>query len=239
MSVEAVILAAGRGSRLGLDVPKPMVTISGRPLIDRALYALYSSGFNPNTITTVINRYPNSHCLLNHLKGDSRYCYQPEPQGTAPAVREYLNTNPPSKHLFVVQGDDCLMLTPSIVQDSLRFHTSANADITILLTSSYDSTHHRKTYQIDSYGNIISIKPADSDFLGERNYFSGISCFKTEFLRSAFTHLDNHSHKEMSLFSLIDYAFVNNLRLKGYRIPGPWTGINTPFQLFQARESAK
>jgi CTP:molybdopterin cytidylyltransferase MocA len=46
-TVAAVVLAAGRGERLGGDVPKPCVTYRGRPLVSHALDAAIASGLGP------------------------------------------------------------------------------------------------------------------------------------------------------------------------------------------------
>lgn len=45
--VAIAILAAGRGSRLGGDVPKPLVELRGRPLMSWALDAATTSGLRP------------------------------------------------------------------------------------------------------------------------------------------------------------------------------------------------
>jgi CTP:molybdopterin cytidylyltransferase MocA len=43
----AAVLAAGRGVRLGGDVPKPLVALGGRPLVEHAVAAAVSSGLRP------------------------------------------------------------------------------------------------------------------------------------------------------------------------------------------------
>lgn len=46
-TVAAVVLAAGRGERLGASVPKPLVEFRGRPLLAHALDAAVASGLGP------------------------------------------------------------------------------------------------------------------------------------------------------------------------------------------------
>ena len=45
--VAIAVLAAGRGSRLGGDVPKPLVDLQGRPLVSWGLDAAIGSGLHP------------------------------------------------------------------------------------------------------------------------------------------------------------------------------------------------
>jgi molybdenum cofactor cytidylyltransferase len=46
-TVAAAVLAAGRGIRFGVDVPKPLLSIGGEPLLVHALRAAHSSGLTP------------------------------------------------------------------------------------------------------------------------------------------------------------------------------------------------
>jgi NDP-sugar pyrophosphorylase family protein len=55
MSLKAVILAAGKGTRLAdltKDVPKPMVPINGRPCLARIIDALHTAGIVDMVIVT-------------------------------------------------------------------------------------------------------------------------------------------------------------------------------------------
>jgi molybdenum cofactor cytidylyltransferase len=45
--IAAAVLAAGRGERFGGDVPKPLVSFRGRPLVTHALDAAQTSGLAP------------------------------------------------------------------------------------------------------------------------------------------------------------------------------------------------
>lgn len=47
MTTAAIVLAAGRGTRLGAASPKPLVELEGRPLVDWALDAARASGCAP------------------------------------------------------------------------------------------------------------------------------------------------------------------------------------------------
>ncbi len=104
--MKIVILAGGRGTRLGLvDKPKPMVPVAGRPLLERLVEAGVASGFREFV-------FLNGHLaevIEDHFGDGSRFgvkvehVREPEPLGTAGAIRH-------ARHLLaepflVIYGD--------------------------------------------------------------------------------------------------------------------------------------
>ncbi|GAB3945778.1 2-C-methyl-D-erythritol 4-phosphate cytidylyltransferase [Corynebacterium tapiri] len=53
LPVVAVVAAAGRGTRLGLDIPKAFVELAGSTLVERSVAALRESGMVDETIVVV------------------------------------------------------------------------------------------------------------------------------------------------------------------------------------------
>lgn len=82
----AVVLAAGRGTRLGAigeDTPKALVPVAGVRVIDRILDALGADGFDEIVVVTGHRADEVEHHLpTRHL----RFVRQEEPLGTADAV---------------------------------------------------------------------------------------------------------------------------------------------------------
>ncbi|MEO8289606.1 MAG: nucleotidyltransferase family protein [Gaiellaceae bacterium] len=109
MSLHAVVMAAGEGRRLRPLTerwPKPVLPIDGRPVIGTLMRELVSAGFGSATVVT-------GHLaeVVETLLGDGAafgiqidYAHQPEPLGSADAVRRALaaGARPP---LLVVAAD--------------------------------------------------------------------------------------------------------------------------------------
>lgn len=61
MSVAAIVVAAGRGERLGADVPKALVAVAGRPLVVHAVAALRAAGI----ARIVVVHPPDAHATFD------------------------------------------------------------------------------------------------------------------------------------------------------------------------------
>jgi len=82
----AVVLAAGRGTRLPGPVPKPLAPVAGTAAIDRILGALGDDGFAD---VAVVTGYRGDE-VEDHIGAaypETRFCRQTQPVGTADAVR--------------------------------------------------------------------------------------------------------------------------------------------------------
>jgi Nucleoside-diphosphate-sugar pyrophosphorylase involved in lipopolysaccharide biosynthesis/translation initiation factor 2B, gamma/epsilon subunits (eIF-2Bgamma/eIF-2Bepsilon) len=90
--MQAIILAAGKGTRLGaltLNRSKAMLPIVGKPIVARVMGDLAAGGVN--SFVLVVS--PEDREIVRYftdespLDADVRFVYQPEPSGTADALR--------------------------------------------------------------------------------------------------------------------------------------------------------
>jgi UDP-N-acetylglucosamine diphosphorylase/glucosamine-1-phosphate N-acetyltransferase len=129
LSTIAVVLAAGKGTRMKSDLPKVLVPVAGRPMIEYVLEALAAAGV-PNTIVVIgyrgdlvretlarrhWQRAPAPAGRLASATRDVTFVEQREQLGTGHAVmacREALAAHDGA--VLVVTGDSPLMQTASI-----------------------------------------------------------------------------------------------------------------------------
>ena len=132
--MNAIILAAGTGSRLGeitRETPKPLLEVGSKPILQRHLEMCAAAG--------VENVCINTHYLPDAIRkfvGDgsrfgvtAHFSYEPELLGTAGALvnfREQLRTAP----FLVIYGDNVLTID---VADLTRFHRTKEALMSIAL----------------------------------------------------------------------------------------------------------
>ena len=127
----AVIMAGGEGSRLKPltdAVPKPLLKVGGKPLIEILIERLRSAGVREFLITVNYK----SHMIEDHFGDGSRlevrvgYVREPEPLGTAGSLR--LLEGISRKPFFLVNGD---ILTKCDFRAMLAFHDAAGAELTV------------------------------------------------------------------------------------------------------------
>ena len=130
LPLQAVIMAGGAGTRLRpltQDVPKPMLPVGGRPMLERLIEQLRGAGIHRVNISTNYKR----EVIENHF-GDGRefgvavnYVKEDQPLGTAGALSLM---QAPSEPILVVNGD---ILTRLNFRDLLNFHREHQADLTV------------------------------------------------------------------------------------------------------------
>lgn len=123
----ALVLAAGKGTRMRSFLPKALVPLAGRGLTRRMLDALQGAGVS-DTIVVVGHRADEVRASL----GDAcRYALQEQQLGMAHAVAAAREAVGEAAHVMVVVGDSPLLRSESVVA-LLEHHLSTGAACTFL-----------------------------------------------------------------------------------------------------------
>lgn len=129
-SLSAVIMAGGFGKRLlplTERVPKPMLPVGDRPLLERSIEQLRRSGIRDVSLTT--HYLPES--IISHF-GDGEafgvrisYSNEDQPLGTAGGLKLVKRPDGP---FVVINGD---ILTGVSFEEMLRYHRTYGAEMTV------------------------------------------------------------------------------------------------------------
>ena len=140
--MKAVILAAGKGKRLGIitkNTPKPMIKVNGKPILEHNLNMCRKAGIND----VFINIHHAYNKIKNYFGDGSKfgvnitYNYEPKLLGTAGALKPFQKSLIPSP-FFVIYGDNFIDYD---LLDLNIFHEKNNADISILFHWRKDIMH--------------------------------------------------------------------------------------------------
>lgn len=130
LPLQAVIMAGGFGTRLRPltdDTPKPMLSIGGKPLMERTINSLQKAGISRVSVTT--HYLPEK--ITQHFGSGERfgvemnYVSEDQPLGTAGSLRLISDVEEP---LLVMNGD---ILTNVDFRSLLNFHREHNAMLTV------------------------------------------------------------------------------------------------------------
>jgi mannose-1-phosphate guanylyltransferase len=134
--MKAVVLVGGEGTRLRpltLTIPKQMLPVGRRPMIERVLENLYRHGIDEVVLSlgyrpdAFLEAYPDGRCANVNL----HYAVEAEPLDTAGAVRFAALEAGIDDTFVVINGD---VLTDLDISELVHFHSERQAGATIALT---------------------------------------------------------------------------------------------------------
>ena len=153
-----IIMAGGLGSRLGeltKDVPKPMLQIKGKPILEYIVKSFKSQGFYKfifclNHKKEIIQDYFNEG---SRLGVEIEYLIEEKRLGTAGAL-SLLKKNKLKDPFFVINGD---VITSIDYQSILNYYDLNNADA-VMCTKEESYTNPFAEVKFDNQQNLISLK---------------------------------------------------------------------------------
>jgi dTDP-glucose pyrophosphorylase len=223
MNNEVVIMAGGLGTRLRPlteKVPKPLVSVGGRPLIDIIVDSLVEQGLT--RITLCVNYL--SHMLEEHLGDGHRYGAQiqfvqeTKRMGTAGALS--LLPHRPAEPFFVMNGD---ILTSIDFQAMSDFHKASKA----MGTMAVNNFHYEVPYGVievgENYISALREKPRYSYMVN-----AGIYLLEP----AALDHVPANEFFDMT--SLFECFLEKKLPAAAFPLRERWMDIGRPEDLARA-----
>jgi dTDP-glucose pyrophosphorylase/CBS domain-containing protein len=156
LPVTGVIMAGGYGKRLmplTETVPKPMLPVNGRPLLEHTLDKLRQAGIRSVNVAThymgerIVEHFNDGSEFGVHLN----YFQEKEPLGTAGALAKMDSGTEP---LLVINGD---ILTGVDVRAMLHFHREHNSNLTVAVRQ-YDIEVPFGVVETDGSAKVAGIK---------------------------------------------------------------------------------
>lgn len=238
---QIVILAAGKGTRMGSNLPKVLVPLNKRPMIHYLMDSVTASQVDNEPIVIVS---PDNHEIIKQalINFNVKYAIQNQQLGTGHAVscaRDFIKKD--TKKIIVLYGDHPFLTARSIMKFS-ELHPKA---VTIMPTTLPDfSGWHQNFYgwgrivrnndgEVES---IVELKDANNKEKEITEVNPGFMCFDKKWLFENIDKLqdDNKAH-EFYLTDMIKIAFLQGYKIDTISIePHEAMGINSPDELFIA-----
>ena len=229
--MKALFLAGGMGTRLKPltdELPKPMVPIMNKPLLERSMENLRKCGINEIVISTGYK----PQCIIDYFGDGSKfglnieYVCEEAPLGTGGAIKK-------TGYLY---DDTFLVLNADILcnidfRELVKFHKSKAALVTIAVTSvSNPSAYGVIEYDENDYAVSFTEKPEAHEI---RSSFinAGVYVFEPDVLREITE--DRPVSVEREVFPAL---LRNGYKVAVYKGIKYWMDIGTPEKYMQTHD---
>jgi len=232
--MQAIILAAGRGSRLKAHteaIPKGLVPLRGQPLIAHQITALRNAGIDQITIVTGYlsdafetygdDKRHNPRWADTNMVQSLRYASDILRSHTCIISYADIFYSPDTVRALKADGGPCaISYDPNWLDTwSARFS---------------DPLTDAESFTLDSAGRLIEIGQTVRDISAVHGQYMGLLKFTPDFWVRAETFFDNQDTAKLDgldMTSFLNTMLKNNVPINTVKVVGDWGEIDTPEDL--------
>jgi NDP-sugar pyrophosphorylase family protein len=235
--MKAVILAAGKGTRmreLTAELPKPMLAVRGKPVLEHIVGNLRDAGVRDFCIITGYR----AETIENHF-GDGKkfgvriqYARQIVQDGTGKApqlAKKFVGTD----EFFLMYGD--ILVEPTNFSAMISAFRSAKTDGLLTVRHGEDVTKGGAVVFDDAFFLKDLIEKPAAGQVSSPWYNAGIYIFRPNLFD--FTEkLQQSARGEYELTDALRQMAANGLKIRGFELRGYWLDVRDPEMLARAQE---
>jgi len=186
-TIDAVILAAGKGTRMKSDLPKVLHELAGRPLLDHVMDTSAAAGID-RMVVVVGHKAPlvEETCARPGIE----FVIQEPQLGTGHAVQQAVPALRPGGYCVVLAGDVPLLRTETL-RRLVEGTISSGASAVVLTCVVDDAAAYGRIIKDDQgrVQKIVEAVDATPEELAVGEYNTGVFCYQTEKLIEALGNL--------------------------------------------------
>ncbi|KGM97146.1 bifunctional N-acetylglucosamine-1-phosphate uridyltransferase/glucosamine-1-phosphate acetyltransferase [Clostridium novyi A str. 4552] len=237
MYKSAVILAAGKGTRMKSTLPKVLHKVCGKEMVNQVIDTLRKSDIEDIDLVIgngaeEVKKATEDRCVL--------YSIQEEQLGTGHALmcaKEFLQRK---DGVVAVFTGDAPLITSATVKDFIEFHNKGEYKATILTAIVENPFGYGRIIRDESgeVKKIVEHKDCSPEELKVNEINSGMYCFDIKELLNNLDKLDNNnSQGEYYLTDIIELLKEKGCKVGAISVnPDEIKGINSRGQLAEAEE---
>ena len=240
-----MILAAGKGKRMGADVPKALVEIAGRPMVEHLVESIHESEVDGQPILIVA---PDTLEDFNNVCRDRRceFAIQDEQLGTGHAVQSAREKANGAEAIMVLYGDHPF-LSPELIASLSTLHEESGGIMTMITTKVKNFDKQFAGFKSwgrivrDVVGNLVAIREAKDcteEELLIKELNPALMMFDAQWLWDHLPEIKNkNASGEYYLTDLVEMAIEEGETIATESAdPFEVVGINTPEDLARAEK---
>ena len=212
----AIVLAAGRGTRMRSRTPKVLHPVAGRPMLHLVLDALATAGFDRRVVVAA----DADDEVAEASRSRAPIAVQDAPLGTGHAVLAAREAAGDAERLLIVNGD-LPLLTAATLAALADAHCAERAALSFLTVEVEDPTGYGRVVRDGADGGVAGIvEESDSDeqtrAIGEVN--AGVYTAEAAWLWSALDALAPAPNGEIYLTDAVRAAVSSGCRVHAQRL---------------------
>lgn len=235
--VYALVLAAGKGTRMRSDRAKVLHELAGAPMI---AYVLDSVAALPLAATVVVVGHQRQEVAVAVADRGVRIAVQEQQLGTGHAALAAVGQLPAADATILILCGDTPLIRPATLRAMLAAHRRSGDVLTVLTTRLADPAGYGRIVS-DREGRLTAIvEERDADPAQKRitEINAGIYCVEASFLWPALARITNDNQQgELYLTDIVGIATRDGQRVGRWLCPdsGEVLGVNSPEDLAQAQ----
>ncbi len=233
----AVVLAAGKGTRMKSKLYKVLHPVCGKPMVEHVVDQL--SKLELEDMITIIGH--GSDLVKDQLGDRTKYALQEEQLGTGHAVQMAESYLKGKQGTTIVVCGDTPLLTGETLSELMNYHEDQQAQVTVLTSILEDPTGYGRVIRNEhnEVEKIVEHKDASEDELSVNEINTGVYCFDNHLLFDALDNVSNdNSQGEYYLPDVLSIAKERGLKVVAYTTPNfeETIGVNDRVALSNAEK---
>ncbi len=238
----AIILAAGRGSRMkAKSKNKVAFKLNGKPMITHTVDHLVQAGINK--IVAVVGFQADS--VRSALGDEVLYAVQSDQLGTGDALKTAIPFLPQDTEIVLTMyGDDSAFYPPSLFTQMVDHITKTDCDLLFLTIHKDDPTGLGRIIRGGNgkVARIVEEKNATDVEKSIQEINTGFYCFKKDFLVGYIDQIQkNELTGEYYLTDMVEIALQNGKKVEAFFVKDDsiWHGVNNRSDFAKAQAKLK
>ncbi len=225
MNKYAIILAAGKGTRMKTELPKCAYPFCGKPMVKYIVENCQKCGVN--NINVVVG-YKKEQ-IIKILKDEVTYSFQDQQLGTGHAAMCCEPILGDKKGICLVFPGDMPLVDDAIINSLIKIHLENKNDLTVVTTVLDDAQAYGRIYREGGLiKRIIEFKDATEEQKQIKEINSGLYCVDIELMFSALKQIKNNNKSGEYYFTDIIEILGKDHRVDSYIVEDSYklAGIN-------------
>lgn len=238
MKIYAIVLAAGKGTRMKSQKPKVVHEVLYKPMINHVVDELKKMGVD-ETIVVVGHE---AH-IVEAIVDDVQFVYQTKQLGTGHAVLQAKDVLAGKEGMTLVLNGDAPLIRKETLQGMVDFHKNNNNQATVMSADCDVTTHYGRVIKEDGQvKGIVEYKDLLDSQRDITEMNTGEYCFDNQSLWNALEKINNeNAQNEYYLTDVIGIMDQDGLKVDAYKIDDfdEVGGINDRVALVEATKVLK